>query len=129
MMKSRQENKHMGEALEMIIRRRGWNISELAKSIGADRRSFYYWFKQEELKESVLQRISEVVDYDLSLDFPSFSPHSPEIQKFTELVQPQQNTYWKDKYVDLLEQYSKLLTNTAMGSSQDKMKKTAQSNF
>lgn len=119
----------MGEALEMIIRRRGWNISELAKSIGADRRSFYYWFKQEELKESLLQRISEVVDYDLSLDFPAFSPYCTDLQKFTELVQPQQNTYWKDKYVDLLEQYSQLLTNTAMGSSQSKIEKAAQSNF
>ena len=110
----------MGEALEMIIRRRGWNISELAKNIGADRRSFYYWFKQEEIKESVLQRISKVVDYDLSQDFPDFSVTSPDLQKFTELVQPQRKTYWKDKYVDLLEQYSQLLTTAVAGNNASK---------
>jgi AcrR family transcriptional regulator len=106
------ETKHMGEALEMIIRRRGWNISELAKNIGADRRSFYYWFKQEEIKESLLQRISEVVDYDFSKDFPTFSKVSPELQQFSELTHPQPKSYWKDKYVTLLEQYSQLLSNT-----------------
>jgi AcrR family transcriptional regulator len=102
----------MGEALEMIIRRRGWNISELAKNIGADRRSFYYWFKQEEIKESLLQRISEVVDYDFSKDFPTFSSVVPELKQLTELTQSQPKTYWKDKYVTLLEQYSELLSNT-----------------
>ncbi|MEJ7556683.1 MAG: hypothetical protein WKF66_00140 [Pedobacter sp.] len=106
------EAKHMGEALEMIIRRKGWNISELAKSIGADRRSFYYWFKQPEIKESLLQRISEVVDYDFSKDFPSFSKVSPELMQFTELAHSQPKSYWKDKYVTLLEQYSELLSNT-----------------
>jgi hypothetical protein len=120
MIKDKRENRHMGETLEMIIRRRGWNITELAKNIGADRRSFYYWFKQPQIKESVLQRISEVVDYDLSKDFPSFSTNSPEIQKFTELVQPQRTTYWKDKYVELLEQYSELLSNSVAGQSASK---------
>jgi AcrR family transcriptional regulator len=115
------EKKHMGEALEMIIRRRGWNISELAKNIGADRRSFYYWFKQEEIKESLLQRISEVVDYDFSNDFPGFSVVSPELKQFSELTHPQPKS-WKDKYVTLLEQYSQLLSNTVAshhGSSAD----------
>jgi hypothetical protein len=120
MMKDTRDNKHMGETLEMIIRRRGWNISELAKNIGADRRSFYYWFKQPEIKESVLQRISEVVDYDLSRDFPSFSTTSADLQKFTQLVQPATKTYWKDKYVDLLEQYSELLSNTVAGHNASK---------
>jgi transcriptional regulator with XRE-family HTH domain len=120
MAKERIPNTHMGETLEMIIRRRGWNISELAKNIGADRRSFYYWFKQSEIKESVLQRISQVVDYDLSKDFPNFSTNSPELEKFSEIVQTQPKTYWKDKYVDLLEQYSELLTNTVASHNASK---------
>ena len=82
--------------------------------------SFYYWFKQQEIKESVLQRISEVVDYDLSRDFPSFSTTSVDLQKFTELVQPAAKTYWKDKYVELLEQYSELLSNTVAGHNASK---------
>jgi hypothetical protein len=120
MLRSTRENTHMGETLEMIIRRRGWNITELAKNIGADRRSFYYWFKQAEIKESVLQRISQVVDYDLSKDFPTFSTESAELQKFNELVQVQPKTYWKDKYVELLEQYSELLTNTVASHNASK---------
>jgi hypothetical protein len=121
MVKDKRENKHMGETLEMIIRRRGWNITELAKNIGADRRSFYYWFKQPDIKESVLQRISQVVDYDLSRDFPTFSTESPDLKKFSEIVQTQPKTYWKDKYVDLLEQYSQLLTNTVVGNNTSKV--------
>jgi DNA-binding XRE family transcriptional regulator len=41
---------HMGQLLEKVIRKKGLNISKLAKAIGVDRRSMYNWFAEPELK-------------------------------------------------------------------------------
>jgi transcriptional regulator with XRE-family HTH domain len=98
---------HMGQLLEKVIRKKGLNISKLAKAIGVDRRSVYNWFTEAQLKPGVLERIAEVIGHDFSSDVPKAIIKNPElIEDDKEL---RDDEYWKDKYIDLLERYSDLL--------------------
>jgi AcrR family transcriptional regulator len=101
---------HMGQTLELIIRKNELNLTELATEVGVDRRTFYYWFKKEVLKESTINRISRVINSDnlhnsikTNLLEPCFS-HPAEISQ-----NKGEDDYWKDKYVELLERYTALL--------------------
>lgn len=103
---------HMGQTLELIIRKNELNLTELANEVGVDRRTFYYWFKKEVLKESTINRISKVINSDglnnsirTNLLEPCFS-HPAEIT-----INKGGDEYWKDKYVNLLERYTALLKN------------------
>ena len=57
---------HMGELLEKAIRRKGLNITELAIALSVTRRTLYNWFKLERIDELVMERISEVIKYDIN---------------------------------------------------------------
>ena len=101
---------HMGETLELIIRRNELNLSELAQEVGVDRRTFYYWFKKSVLKESTIDKISRVIkseDVSNSLKRniidPCFEP-APRLS-----INRDGDEYWKDKYLVLLERYTALL--------------------
>jgi predicted transcriptional regulator len=96
----------MGHLLEKVIRRKGLNISELAKSVGVNRRSMYNWFAESELKVGIIEKISEAIDYDFSVDISNFSGKTSE---FSYEKSAREDEYWKDKYIDLLERYSDLL--------------------
>jgi AcrR family transcriptional regulator len=100
----------MGQTLELIIRKNELNLTELATEVGVDRRTFYYWFKKEVLKESTINRISRVINSDnlhnsikTNLLDPCFST-PVEVSK-----NKAGDEYWKDKYVELLERYTTLL--------------------
>jgi predicted transcriptional regulator len=98
---------HMGQLLEKVIRKKGLNISKLAKAVGVDRRSMYNWFTEPQLKPGVLERIAEVIDHDFSADVPKASIKNPELVAASKELRDDE--YWKDKYIDLLERYSDLL--------------------
>lgn len=98
---------HMGQLLEKVIRKKGLNISKLAKAIGVDRRSMYNWFSEPELKAGVLERIAEAIDYDFSAEVPKASIKHPDLIASNKEIRDDE--YWKDKYIDLLERYSNLL--------------------
>ena len=97
---------HMGELLERAIRRKGLNITELAEALNITRRTLYNWFKQEVIDEVIMERISEVISYDFSNNAVN-----PIIRKIVikETVLIRDEAYWRDKYIDLLERYAKLL--------------------
>lgn len=97
---------HMGQLLERVIRKKGLNISELAKTVGVNRRSMYNWFGEADLKAGILEKISGAIDHDFSLEIHS-SSNSPEY--LASQNRARDDEYWKDKYIDLLERYSELL--------------------
>jgi predicted transcriptional regulator len=97
----------MGQLLEKVIRKKGLNISKLAKAIGVDRRSVYNWFTEPELKAGILEKIAEVIDHDFTADVPRLSIKDPEL--IAQNKEVRDDEYWKDKYIDLLERYSDLL--------------------
>lgn len=109
---------HNGQIVERIIRRNGHSISELARLTKVNRRSVYNWFNQRHLKPEIIYRIGCVLNYDFSAEFPNlFSrdefirQHAPEPRDMIQKTPLDANgfTDWKDKYIDLLEKYNRLL--------------------
>ena len=102
---------HMGQLLEKVIRRKGINISELANALKITRRTLYNWFKQEVIDELTMQRISSVIVYDFYLEAQKpliiGQLHNVSIK---EAATTDDEAYWQNRYIDLLERYSDLLT-------------------
>lgn len=113
---------HDGQIVERIVRRNGYSISELARLIKVNRRSVYNWFSQQRLKPEIIYRIGCVLNYDFSTEFPNLFSK----EEFNKIANGNDDpelpglpvngrngsvdsTYWKDKYIDLLERYNQLL--------------------
>jgi len=111
--------KHYGEVIERTVRRNGYSISALARSMKVNRRSIYNWFKQPKFKEEIIFKIGCALKYDFSTEFPELFV-SEEFQKafnyspaqINELLTEERDkiNYWKDKYINLLEEYNQILT-------------------
>jgi transcriptional regulator with XRE-family HTH domain len=107
------ENIHMGQLLERVVKRKGLKVSELATALGITRRTLYNWFKQEVIDEVTMAKISSVIVYDFSSN-----PLKPTITTKVSEEPPKESqvekdeTYWKNRYIDLLERYSGLLAET-----------------
>lgn len=109
---------HHGQIVERIIRRNGHSISELARLAKVNRRSVYNWFNQRNLKPEIIFRIGCVLNYDFSSEFPNLFSKEEFVRQNTPLISDllpkvtsdkAEVTFWKDKYIDLLERYNQLL--------------------
>lgn len=104
--------KHAGEIVEMAVRRSDISIAELARRLSVTRRSVYYWFNKKVLCVSVIYKIGQTINYDFSKEFPILSGYGnvPIQQPFnSENTASSDITYWKNKYITILEQYTGLL--------------------
>ncbi|MXV49556.1 helix-turn-helix domain-containing protein [Pedobacter sp. HMF7647] len=106
--------KHYGQLVEYRIRKNGYSITDLAKTMGVNRRSIYNWFNQRYLKTDIIYRIGCAIRHDFSQDFPEFfvsedfsSMNKPYQGFFCSDLQASEN--WKTKYITLLEKYNELL--------------------
>lgn len=104
---------HMGQVLEGAIRKKGQNISELARLLQVNRRTVYHWFEQAELSQQTVEKLGAALKHDFSKEFPelfkenSEARSNPESLSIEELKEKEE--YWKNKYIDLLERYVDLL--------------------
>jgi len=109
--------KHFGEIIEKVIRRNGYNISEVAKLMNVNRRSIYNWFAQPKLKAEVIFKIGCVLRHDFSKEFPELFSSEEFERAFEEkkqhalmaTVEHEKVNFWKDKYIQLLEEYNQIL--------------------
>lgn len=118
-------NTHYGEIVERTIRRNGYSISELARTLRVNRRTIYNWFLQRSLKSEIIYRIGCALRHDFSEEFPHlFTPEdfkNPERPSRREARGPYaameedsgtpNQSHWKNKYISLLEQYNSMLLN------------------
>jgi hypothetical protein len=109
---------HRGQIIEMVIRREGYSISELARLAKVNRRSVYYWFNQQYLKTEIIYQIGVYIKHDFSIEFPHiFKPEDfKQLNTFGSrgiaANSPHEHVdgeYWKNKYLDILEKYNQLL--------------------
>lgn len=115
--------KHYGEIIEKVMRRNGYSISDAARIMNVNRRSIYNWFDQPKLKDQIIFKIGCALRYDFSTEFPelfssedfqkAFSANKTKQSTVSEEVE--KITYWKDKYINLLEQYNGILTMHSQG--------------
>lgn len=112
--------KHYGHIIERIIRRNGYSISELARLTNVNRRSIYNWFNQKSLKPEIIFRIGCALKHDFSEEFPELFTED----EFQKVITPSKSStdaegetpegsssFWKDKYIKILEEYNRLLVN------------------
>lgn len=115
-------NTHYGEVVERTIRRNGYSISELARSMNVNRRTIYNWFLQRNLRSEIIFRIGCTLRHDFSVEFPhlftseDFKPGQthrvarPAYLASQEDESVAQNLiHWKNKYISLLEEYNSML--------------------
>jgi transcriptional regulator with XRE-family HTH domain len=111
-------DKHYGEIIERTIRRNGYSISELARLTKVNRRSIYNWFNQPKFKPDIIFKIGCALKHDFSNEFPELFSAEDFQQAFansklinTEILaeEIEKINYWKDKYINLLEEYNQML--------------------
>ena len=107
-------DKHYGQIVELIIRKKGYSISELARLSYVNRRSVYNWFNQKYLKPEIIYRIGCILNHDFSQEFPElftkddFENNQKSVASIPS--EPPPPVIWKDKYIELLERYNNLLS-------------------
>jgi len=109
-------NTHAGEAVEKVVRRQGFKLTELAQQLNVNRRTLYNWFRQPDLSIEIVCRIGSVIRHDFSKELPEafqksgihfLDAHDHAAGMGQE--NPQTIHYWMNKYIDLLEKYNHLL--------------------
>ncbi len=108
--------KHAGSIIESIIRKKGHNISKLARFMKISRCTLYNWFDQDTLPFDVLIRVGSYINYDFSADFPelftSSNSNKNNQQPVPSLISDNEKIdYWIKKYIHLLEKYNESLLN------------------
>ncbi|MBL4676425.1 MAG: TetR family transcriptional regulator [Mucilaginibacter sp.] len=110
--------KHYGEIIEYTLRKSGYNISDLARELGVNRRTLYNYFKSSTLKRNTVLQIGKLLRHDFSKEFPELFVTSefetvPETQLTfnpQQVQNPDESLVYKTKYLNLLEKYNELLT-------------------
>jgi hypothetical protein len=99
---------HRGEIVEKAVRESGFQISELARRMKKSRRHIYNLFENPHLSLDEILQIGKIIHYDFSTIFTEVSKIKTSIE---EPAGPYGDsaTYWKDKYIALLEKYNALL--------------------
>ncbi|TWR30908.1 hypothetical protein FPZ43_00040 [Mucilaginibacter pallidiroseus] len=106
------KHEHEGKLLEYIIRRDGYNLSELSKILNINRRTLYNWFNQKYVHDSIFIKIGLILRHDFSSDLPhKFTSDQFKLQpkSITQTVVADKDddaSDWKGKYLQLLEKYN-----------------------
>ena len=110
--------KHYGQIVEYIVRKNGYSITDLATGLNVNRRTIYNYFQNKTVKYDVIYKIGLIVRHDFSKDFPElFTSDQFDInQRPRPMIDSVSNvtagdSYWQDKYIQLLETYNTALTD------------------
>jgi len=111
-------DKHYGQTVEMVIRKKGYSISEVARLTRVNRRSVYNWFNQRYLKTEIIYSLGLVLKHDFSVEFPDLFTKKDFQQIYStketgpdDLILGETETHyvWKNRYIELLEEYNQLI--------------------
>ena len=106
---------HKGEIIEKIVRESAVPLTKLAKKLGVTRRTVYNIFEKYDVDNDTILKIGKIIHFDFTTKFPK-------LKKITDFEEPaseyptktvsdlkEEVDKWKRKYIDLLEEYTKLL--------------------
>lgn len=94
------------------MRESGYCITKLAARLGKSRRWVYDAFQNRNLSIDVILEIGKVIFYDFSndlLELKRFKINTQDSAQFTYQADETTAEYWKNKYLDLLEKYNRML--------------------
>ncbi len=108
--------KSRGEILKKVFESEGINVSKTAKKMNIDRATIYRHFSDSDLSLDYIIKYGRAIDFDFSKYFPELLQivQEPETQKkspktYADLEHEVE--YWKDKYIQLLEQYNQIISS------------------
>jgi hypothetical protein len=97
---------HKGEIVEKAVRQSGIPLTKLVARLGKSRKWIYNAFENPQLSFDVIIEIGKIIHYDFSTDFKELkATQSNDLLNNTSL----ETEYWKNKYLNLLEEYKILL--------------------
>jgi len=114
-LKSKQKHIHRGQLLEDVVKASGIKKEKVAEKAGYQRTSYYKHIKEPELPYHILTSYGKAINYDfteLLPEMPKYIFQEPEESYNKTLTLDEarnQIDYWKGKYIDLLEQFNKLV--------------------
>jgi hypothetical protein len=123
-------SKHQGQTVEKVLRRDGHSISEVARIMNVNRRSIYNWFNQPALRQEIIYKIGHGIMHDFSVEFPELfkpadfvfkSKPSASLEEYKRQEpswqESNESAQWKEKYMELLPKYKKLLDRASQKQS------------
>lgn len=100
---------HVGKQLEEAVRASEWSITALAQRLKLSRKTIYNYFENPELDEYIVKRFENVLHVYI-LPLQNEGEWAQEASShYSENTSEQSAQFWKNKYLELLEKYSKLL--------------------
>ena len=108
---------HRGEIVENAVRQSGYSITKLATKLGKSRRWMYLLFENPNISIELILEIGQIIHHDFSSEIKALKNYSTKVQDqntseptktYREQLKEIEN--WKNKYMDILEKYNKLLT-------------------
>ncbi len=103
---------HRGQTVEKIVRRSGYSLTKLAKTLAISRNTLYNKFDNPDLGYSFIVEIGNIIHYDFSVDFPEIK-NEVELASDIHLGSIDRTAVEllkiEEKYIRLLEKYTKLL--------------------
>ena len=127
LLKSKKTNIHRGQVLSAVVEASNLNKTDVAEKAGYSRSSYYNHIEDKNLPYHILAAYGKAIKYDFTEEFPEMPKYlfedpaenynkAPTIEEIT-----QSRDYWKDKYVELLEKYNKLIEERlSLGSNTKK---------
>jgi len=109
---------HRGEIVEKAVRESGFSLTKLAQRMGKSRKWLYDAFENPNFSIEFVLEIGKIIHHDFRLDFRFELP--PEDWSITEepqgvyLSSRDEIAYWKDKYIQVLEENKRLMERLAM---------------
>ena len=102
---------HRGEILKEAIYKSGVPITELAKRMGKSRRWMYLMFDNSNVSLDIVLQIGKLIHHDFSKEIKEFSPTKKAVNEPPTVYEKEESNteYWKNKYLNLLEEYNELL--------------------
>ena len=102
---------HRGEIIKVAVYKSGFSITELAKRIGKSRRWVYLMFENNSVSLDVILQIGTIIHHNFNKEIEELYPIKGTLSNLTSGNQNADSTneYWKNKYLQLLEEYNALL--------------------
>lgn len=102
---------HRGEIIREAVYLSGFSITDIAKRLGKSRRWMYLMFDNSNVSLDIVLKIGKIIHHDFSEEIKEFSTflRTSTLQQTLYSKEETSPDYWKDKYLQLLEEYNALL--------------------
>ena len=98
---------HKGEIVEKAVRQSGIPLTKLVKRLGKSRKWIYNAFENPQLSIDYILEIGNAIHYDFTNEIKELSSNTNIVSEPKPIYQDAE--YWKNKYLNLLEEYKTLL--------------------